>query len=263
MKVRIVEVNSILSKSKLGVDYVINPYVGCPHACIYCYAMYMSKFTEHSEVWGTFVDVKKPKKKINVYKLYNKKILLSSVTDPYNPVEKEYGVTRKVLEELLGSYAQIEILTKSNLVLRDLDLLKKLNATVGFSLCTLDDSFRKRIEPFASNVEERIDALRILKNEGLTTYLFVAPIFPKITNVPQIVNLTKEYVDFYLFENLNLRSDYKENILKMIKAIKPELFELYKRIYVEKDKTYWRIYKEKLVSFCEKEGLKFEVYFHE
>lgn len=104
MKVKEIEVKSVITKSNLpGIDYVINPYVGCQHACVYCYADFMKKFTGHvGEKWGEFVDVKiNSVETIKKPKLENKNILISSVTDPYQPVEVKYKITREILKKLL------------------------------------------------------------------------------------------------------------------------------------------------------------------
>ncbi len=104
MNINIVEAKSILLRSGIpDVTYCINPYTGCPHACIYCYASFMKRFTGHTEPWGEFIDIK-----INAAEILKKqikrakkdKVLLSSVTDPYNPYEEKYGITRQCLEVL-------------------------------------------------------------------------------------------------------------------------------------------------------------------
>ena len=83
-------VKDYLTKTKLQtLDYVINPYVGCPNKCLYCYAAYMSSFSKHAEEWGEFIDVKRTSKKINLYKIKNKKVMISTVTDPYNSYEEK------------------------------------------------------------------------------------------------------------------------------------------------------------------------------
>ena len=119
-------VKDYLNKTKLkSLDYVINPYVGCPNKCLYCYAAYMSSFSKHSEEWGEFIDIKKTSKKINIFKIKNKKVMISTVTDPYNGYEKKYGTTKMIMEQLVKSEAFITISTKSKLVVRDIDLFKK------------------------------------------------------------------------------------------------------------------------------------------
>lgn len=95
--VKKVTTRDYLTKSNLPAsDYVINPYVGCPHACKYCYASFMKRFTGHTGEWGSFVDIKECEKGISISKIKGKSVFLSSVTDCYNPFEEQYGVTRKI-----------------------------------------------------------------------------------------------------------------------------------------------------------------------
>ena len=148
MKIKEIKAKSIITKSALA-DYVINPYTGCMHGCIYCYARFMKRFTNHPEPWGDFVDVKinAPDlipEKTDKYK--NKTILMGSVTDAYHPIEIKYKLTRKILEKLIPLQLDLNILTKSDLVLRDIDLLKKFkNLLVTFSLSFLDEKYRKQL----------------------------------------------------------------------------------------------------------------------
>jgi DNA repair photolyase len=174
---------SILSKSGIpGIDYCINPYVGCYHGCRYCYATFMRRFTGHGEAWGTFVDVK-----INAPEVLRREIgratrgnvLISSVTDPYQPVENKYKLTRQCLEVLLPYQVSLDILTKSPLVLRDLDLIGKFKeAEVGITITTDDDEIRKIFEPHAPPIGARIHALKTLYGKGIKTYAFIGPLLP-------------------------------------------------------------------------------------
>lgn len=125
-KIKETQVKSVMTKSSLPVGgYSVNPYVGCPHACKYCYASFMKRFTNHPEPWGTFLDVKYWLKIKNPQKYKGQRVVIGSVTDGYNPYEEKYGRTRDLLTQLLGSGAEILICTKSDLVLRDLDILKR------------------------------------------------------------------------------------------------------------------------------------------
>ena len=134
-----VETKNIMTKSSLPVGgYSVNPYVGCTHACKYCYASFMKRFTGHKEEWGTFLDVKHWPEIKNLKKYAGQRVVIGSVTDGYNPQEEQFGNTRKLLEQLIGSDADILICTKSDLVVRDIDLLKKLGrVTVSWSINTL------------------------------------------------------------------------------------------------------------------------------
>ena len=151
-KVNEINVKSVMTKSNLPVsDYSVNPYIGCLHACKYCYASFMKRFTGHTEPWGTFVDIKYWEPMKNLEKYGDKTIFIGSVTDPYQPIEMKYGRTRALLEELKGSNAKISIATKSDLILRDLDLIKKFpNIRISWSINTLDENFKKDMDKAVS-----------------------------------------------------------------------------------------------------------------
>ena len=128
IKVGFVQTKSIMTKSNAPLGgYSVNPYVGCPHACRYCYASFMKRFTGHTEDWGTFMDVKEWPAITNPRKYAGQKVIVGTVTDGYNPLEEKFGKTRLLLEQLKDSGADILICTKSDLVLRDLDLLQEIN----------------------------------------------------------------------------------------------------------------------------------------
>jgi DNA repair photolyase len=200
-----INAKSILVNSKLPEsDYVINPYTGCLHGCIYCYATFMKRFTNHKEDWGKFVDVK-----INAADLVPKKSLkgkvvtISSVTDAYQPAERKYELTRKILKKLIPLEPSLCVLTKSDLVLRDVDLLEQFkNCVVAISMSTLDDSVRKKLEPMACSVERRLKAVEELRKNGIRVALFISPIFPKLTEWKKMIKIK---ADEYWFENINLK----------------------------------------------------------
>ena len=141
MTIKEIETKTIMTKSNLPVaDFSVNPYVGCAHACKYCYASFMKRFTNHPEPWGTFIDVKTWPELKNTAKYAGKEAFLGSVTDCYQPCEAKYKRTRSLLEQLKGSGIRISIATKSDLVLRDLDLIKTFpGARVSWSINTLDE----------------------------------------------------------------------------------------------------------------------------
>jgi len=266
MIVKEIKAKSIITKSTLpDSDFVINPYTGCIHSCIYCYARFMKRFTGHEEKWGHFIDAKInapdliPEK---TKKYEGKSIFLSSVTDAYNPLEKKYGLTRKILEKLISLNPELGILTKSDLVLRDIDLLKQFKSCeVGLTITSLDDKIRKEIEPFASPPEKRIDALKKLKQEGIHAYVFIGPILPFITDWKKIIERTKAFADFYMFENLNVRGSIWHSIEVWLKEKHPELLEKYKKIYFTKN-DYWNKVEKEIESYCKEQKIEGKIYFH-
>ena len=237
--VRLVNVKNIINKTDVPAgDYAANPYVGCTHGCKYCYACFMKRFTNHNEPWGSFLDVK-IWPQFNAQKYAHKELVIGTVTDPYNPQEAQYKRTYTLLKELVGVPVSLTILTKSDLVLRDIDLLKSFaNVRVGFSINTLDENFRGAMDN-ASSIAKRLNAMKVLHEQGIRTACFISPIFPGITDVPAIIDEVKEYCQFIWLENLNLRGNYKQVILNFIKEKYPNLKDLYDQIYLKGDRTYW------------------------
>lgn len=264
MKVEIREAKSIITKSNIPtIDFVINPYTGCQHGCVYCYAEFMIRFSGHKgEKWGTFLDIKKyDLNRINPAKYNGKKILLSSVTDPYLPLENKYQNTKKILKSLVGTTADIQILTKSKLVTRDIELFKQVkNIKVGISISSLDEEFSKIIERAASKPRERLEAIKKIHEKGVQTYIFISPIFPGITDYKEIIKETADFSDEYSFENLNFRPHNISRIHKIIEACNPELLSRYKEI--QKDRTYWDLLETKIVDYCEENKLIHDIEFH-
>ena len=258
-----ISVKDLVTKSNLPAsDYVINPYVGCPHGCRYCYACFMKRFTNHSEEWGSFIDIKRCDRAISRKKLQGKSVFLSSVTDCYNPYEEKYGSTRKILEQLVSIDCELNISTKSNLILRDIDLLKQCkNLKVSVSINTLDEQFRKDMDN-ASSIAERLNTLKVLHESGVYSVLFMSPIFPGITDFRKIIESSKAYVDEYWFENLNLRGSYKQDILDYIKNFYPQLMELYNNIYLQGNMEYWHDLAVDIEENCDTHSIKHINYFY-
>lgn len=255
-----IEVQSVMTKSSLPVGgYSVNPYVGCPHACKYCYASFMKRFTGHTEPWGTFLDVKHWKPIANPHKYDGERIVIGSVTDGYNLYEAEFRNTRRLLEELRGTQAELMICTKSDLVLRDLDLLKQFpKVTVSWSVNTLNEEFRADMDR-AVSIERRLHAMRQVYEAGIRTVCFVSPIFPEITDVKAIIEEVKGYADLIWLENLNLRGQFKGEIMAYIREKHPALFPLYEEIYNQKRLDYWKALEEEISSYAAQQGFPYRV----
>jgi len=266
VEVREIKAKNIISKSGLGgAEYSINPYVGCTHSCIYCYARYMKRFTGHEEPWGSFVDVKSNACELMPQdgdKYRGKDIFLSSVTDAYQPLERKYELTRKILEKLVPLGPKICIQTKSDLVLRDMDVLKKFReCEIGMTITSLDDNLRKEIEPYASSVQGRLNALKTLKENGFRTYVFIGPIMPYLTDWKKIIGATREWADGFMFEDLTVRGSIWHPVRKWLVERHPELLGKYEDIYLAKS-GYWDGVENEIREFCEKEKLEYRMCFH-
>lgn len=177
------------------------------------------------------------------------------MTDPYNPQEETYQRTRTLLKQLQGSGIRLSIQTKSDLVLRDMDLIKTFpEARVGFSINTLDESFRKDMDN-AVSIDRRLAAMKKLHDEGIRTTCFISPIFPGITDVPAIIDRVKERCNLIWLENLNLRGSYRTVIMGYIREKYPSLFPLYEEIYHQGSRIYWETLDKELRDYADKNQL--------
>ncbi len=197
MIVKEIQSKGILSASKI-YPYVINPYTGCQHSCTYCYASFMKRFTGHREPWGQFVDVKVNAPDLLKREITRKKpdrVWVSGVCDPYQPLEGRYRLTRQCLELLAEYDWPVTVQTRSALVLRDLDVLKKgQHFEAGLSVTTANDAIRKLFEPNAPPIRQRIRALDEMHQAGIRTYAMIAPILPDAEGLPDLLAGKVDYV---------------------------------------------------------------------
>lgn len=244
MIVREVSCKTILTASGIdGVDYAINPYTGCGHACAYCYATFMKRFTGHAEEWGSFVDVKVNAAEVLARQMRRAKpgtISLSTVTDAYQPLEEKHGVTRACLQVLADYEYPITILTKSALVLRDLDILARLpRVDVAFTITTLDDGLARQFEPGATPIAARLEALRTLANAGIPTWAFCGPLLPLLSDSDERVDalfaaLKRARVGSVLVDSLNLRGAAWGRVRQVLEDHHPDLVGPYRALAAER-----------------------------
>jgi DNA repair photolyase len=207
IKVRRKLAKSALTKTGIAAfDYCLNPYTGCGHACRYCYVNLMKRFFGHArDEWGSFIDFKANVADVLKREVSKKKpghVYLSSVTDPYQPLEKEMQLTRGCLEILLEAGWPVTIQTKSSLILRDIDLLERFDEIeAGITVTTDQDSIRRMFEPYSSSIPARIRALEKMKAKGIPTYAFVGPILPM--NPEGLAKRLKQAVDEVLIDKMN------------------------------------------------------------
>ncbi|MBT4375853.1 radical SAM protein [archaeon] len=231
MIIKEIQCKACMVKSKL-TDYVINPYTGCQHGCIYCYADFMRRFQNIKEKWGAFIFPK-----VNCVDFLEKElgknkpgnIFMSSVCDCYTPIESKFKLTRKVFETMVnsefGKKFTIEILTKSKLVRRDFDLIKQLRVELGLSINSLDEKFSKIIEPGASLPRERIETLKLAKKEGIKIYGFISPV-TIFTDLEKIFKELKEVGCEYVWvEILNIKGSVRKRMLPVIEKEFPSRYE--------------------------------------
>jgi DNA repair photolyase len=214
--VREIEAKSILNPSKI-YDYCVNPYTGCQVGCAYCYAsLFIPRYSGHREPWGTFVDVKTNAPELLRRQLKRAKrgtVWLSSVCDPYQPLEAKYRLTRRCLEALVESGLPVNIQSKSVLLMRDADLMSEIpEVEVGFTIATDDERTARICEPFASTPAERAKALRDLRARGVWTFAFVGPILP--LNPAKLAGLLEGAVDKVLIDRMNYMGTFRAFLVR-------------------------------------------------
>jgi DNA repair photolyase len=258
---------SILNKSGIsGVDYAINPYIGCTHGCVYCYARFMTRWYHQREEWGTFVDVKK-----NAVECFHKEapkksrgiILLSSVTDPYQPVERKEKITRDILKGLNEYFFPVQILTKSSLVIRDIDIISELiEAEVGLTITSYSEKIRKIFEPHASPVEKRIKALEKCNDVGIATYAFLGPLLPYLSekDLDKLLNSLSDRVGRIIVDRLNIKAGNWKTIQIAVKDNYPDLLPKFKEAS-QKESIYYNTLKRDVIKMIEKRAIHTNILF--
>ena len=260
MKTRQISCKTALSPSKFrGIDYSLNPYRGCEHSCAYCYSPNVLKINR--EKWGDLVDVK-----VNIPLILSKELKMrkpgvvgiSTVTDPYQPVEKKFKITRYCLEQLLKHDFPINIQTKSSIIIRDIDLISKFsNAEVMVSIATLNDNERKLLEPYSSSIKERLDILRKYANAGVRVSVFFGPIYPTIKN-EEITDILKVFKDCGVSEIMIDKFHFRTSIMDSIESalIKdPDILEIFLK-YIFKTEKFHSEFRKNIKDFSRKNKIR-------
>ena len=223
LQIREVKCKTLLHDLDYGrsSEYTANFYKGCSHGCVYCY---VPSLIHDERGWGTFVDVKVNAPEVLDRELRTaepKVVFLSSASDSYQPVEARYRITRRCLEVLLKRGFPVSILTRSPLILRDLDLLKRFEwIRVGFSISTACD---RRYEPGVVPVERRVECLRKLSSVGIRTWVSMAPIIPRLilTDLEALIGRLREAGVSMVMPGL-LRFEWYEESRRMFEGVTGE-----------------------------------------
>jgi len=290
-----IQVKSILNKHKKRDDwflddYSVNPYEGCSFHCIYCYI----RGSKYGENMAKMLSVK-----INAPEVLEKQlkrrakkgeygiIALSTSTEPYQKIEEKYKLTRKLLEIILKYRFPVHVLTKSKLVLTDLDLLKEIDkeailpddlkpklkhgVIISFSISTLDEELARILEPGAPVPKERLETMQKCKKEDFLVGVDYIPVLPFLSDadeqLDEMIKIAREYeANFVLVGALTLfgnkPADCKTLYYKFLEKHYPELLPKYKslfRIFSQPSKEYQKKLEEKSKRSCEKYGIKIRI----
>lgn len=254
-----------LSLSKLpGLKYSLNPYMGCEHGCIYCYSRAIFRNREIAMNWGKFA-----KSKQNIAEILSNEIKrkprgvvgVSTVTDPYQPIESKRQLTRKCLEILANNNFPTSIQTKSILVLRDIDIMKPKKIDVGVTITTMDRDLARKLEPRASPPDARAHVLEELAPRGFETWIFLGPIIPEINDdkesIAQIIEVAKKTKSKLMYDKLNLKQWVLESMIPFLEQEKPGLAQQLPAILSAKS-DYWHKISSIVESICKELSVRCE-----
>lgn len=240
---------SIFTKTGIpSVDFVINQYVGCEHACAYCYAKFMCRWKSKSYgKWGEWVEVKMNAPEL-AKKFVKGLVAMSSVSDAYQPVERELKITRRILENM-DKRTELHILTKSDLVLRDIDLFKKLRKiNVGLTINAFVGREKELFEPNSPNNKARLRALKILKENNIKTYGFISPVIPGLIEIDELITESRDFVNHYIVEIINIGVAGHE-FKKILRENYPKSYE------IASDKNKFQKFLEHTKQILKKSGV--------
>ena len=267
LKTQYIPCQRALSSTGIGIaDYVINPYRGCEYGCLYCYSQRNKCFQKRKEKWGTFVDIKKDIVQVLKRELRDNRIsrvMLGSTTEVYQPIEAVIKNTRSILECLMLNHIPVTILTKSDMIMRDMDLLK-INSDNKICFTINSNEVIHLFEKGSADLDTRLKIINKLNKEGINTYAHIGPVFPYITNVKELLRLCWGKTKRVNIENLNLMMVDREKIIRLISTRFPSLSQKIRTIYynVTRHLEYWQNTKADIEQENKKYAYKMDIFLH-
>jgi len=265
LRTKRIRVGNALSRSGLpDLDYSLNPYVGCYHACIYCYAPGYVRYREVAQNWGEVIYVKENLIQVLSREVRRKKpgrVGISTISEPYQPLEAKERLTRRSIEILLSNRFHPSIQTKSDLILEDLDLFaeSKEKLDVGFTITTLDDELSELMEPRAPTPRRRVRALERHSENHVRTWIFLGPIIPGINDdgdsMKDIVELAAETSSFLYFDPLRLKPWV---IPRLRRELEERGFDAEVVMERTRDKRWLKRLRDEIYSNCKRLGVECE-----
>jgi len=255
VKIVRIRAKEIFSKTRIPeASYVINQYVGCQHSCLYCYAKFVCRWKNYGE-WGTWVEVKENAPELVKGRLVHGKVVMSSISDPYQPIEAQLRLTRRILENM-NRRLRLSILTKSPLVTRDIDLLSEMErCEVGLTVNGFEGQVKDLLEPHAPVHASRIDALRRLVGASIRTFVFISPVIPKLVDVESLLDEVSGLGNHFYVELINTRMAGRE-FMRVLRSIRRESYD----ILVDGDR--WRAYVEEIRRLISRRREKIALVLH-
>lgn len=262
--VRVVNVKSTLVRSRLS-PYCVNPYAGCTHGCVYCYARFATRFSHPGERWGGYVDVRANAPEVLERQLRNAapaEVHMSSVCDAWQPLEETHRITRRCLQLLLDARFPLVLQTKSALIERDLDLLAgRSDVTLGVTVTTVDEAQSALFEPGASPPTERLRVLQRARESGVDTFVFVGPLLPGISDRGEgLIELFSRVAaagpDFLFVDMLNRRPGIWNDTRAAAEACAPGLVSEFRHVLFDRSDSYEQELRDRVARAADAVGVR-------
>lgn len=260
--------NDYISIRRLPFRLTADIYKGCAHRCGYCYGQVYDTVPEESIIIEVKVDAGDVLEK--EIRCLNKREVIIPSPEPYQPVEEKYEIMRDCLKVLYENEWPCLIETKSDLIVRDIDLIKKVNdnsfAAVSTSITCLDEAAQRILEPNSPSPEKRFEAMRTFSEEGITTFIHISPFLPYITenNLEEIIKKSADIgADYVVIQPLVISEWIWEKLRKPLREVSPSLEEKYQKLYFQDGKlryyipkTYQNKIEKKVAKLIKKYGIK-------
>lgn len=244
-----------------GFTYQLDPYIGCEYRCHYCYTLNQTGTNWKNGILIHPDLVEELDRELS--SLAPQKIYMGWNTDPYQPAERGRRQTRQALELLLRRGFSACVLTKSDLITRDIDLFRQMpDSSVGVSIAFQDEETRRYFEPKAPPNKRRLTALKALKEAGIRTYLLICPVMPFITNVEALIQQVAPVADTIWIYPLQFKEREDRNwqlVEEILCRHFPDLKESYGEIAFSTAHPYWAELRRKLHSLKEKLGMDLRI----
>ncbi len=271
MKIFEIQTQKVLALTKISLaNYVINPYIGCQYGCLYCYAKYLKRSVKQSETrgWGEFVNVKinavevlkKELEKLNISAAENKPVvMLGSITEVYQPLEKKYKLTEQILKILIDFQIPTVILTRSNLILRDIELLKKLpKVSVFFTITSNNSLISQHFENQSPDYNTRLETIKKLRENNINVWAHIGPIIPYFTDTLVLIKDLKNIVSKIEFEALNTTTAPYNIVVEKLKNIDINKAVKFMKLYQSSEtfNEYWHTEKNNIIFALKNTDIK-------
>ncbi len=269
LQVKTIQAQRVLNPTSIDLgEAVINPYKGCELDCVYCYVKTNRVTANHPEPWGSYVDVRINSVEQLEKELKTKKIstvLLGSTTELFQPIEKQYHLTQKILEVLNQHGIYYVILTRSTDVLNALPLLRQgFCKKIYFTVNLFDTQFKRVLEPKSPDFRARAKAIHTLMDHGITVVTYFCPVLPWISDLENAFKVFSE-PKWIEFEFLNFTLQHIDEVIQKISIVNPVIGEQYKQMQNDKafyDKV-WQEQRKTIETISASSGKKFWIFEHQ